>query len=68
MVYLKMKMRSTLEDLQDGVEIWDIRNKNQPQLITTIDEYHPHDIVRYGGYTFLADQDRAFVILDIVGI
>ena len=54
-----------IADLQDGVETWDISNKSQPTLMSTIEEYSPHDIVVRNGYIFLADQDRHFVILDI---
>jgi len=52
-------------DLQNGLEVWDIGNSNNPDLSITLSEYSPHDVVVHNGYVFLADQDRSFVILDI---
>lgn len=56
--------RLCIGDLQQGVEIWDITIMEEPELIETIDEYSPHDLVVNNGSIFLADQDRNFVILD----
>lgn len=53
-----------IADLQQGLEIWDINDKKNPVLLTTLEEYAPHDIQVLDGIIFLADQDRSFVILD----
>lgn len=52
-------------DLQNGLEVWEIGNSNNPDLSITLAEYSPHDVVVHNGYVFLADHDRSFVILDI---
>jgi hypothetical protein len=52
-------------DLVNGLELWDISNPTQPFLVTTVEEYSPHDIAVVNGIIYLADQDRSFVILDI---
>ena len=55
-------------DLQDGLEIWNLNEIQNPQLVTVIEEYTSHDLTFKNGYLFLADQDRGFVILDMENI
>ena len=52
-------------DLVNGLEVWEVSDSNQASLITTLQEYSPHDIVVKNDIVFLADQDRSFVILEI---
>ncbi len=56
--------RLYIGDLQEGVEIWDVSILEKPEIIETIAEYAPHDLVFSNGKIFLADQDRDFVIIE----
>ena len=50
-------------DLQQGIEIWDAIDMENPVLLETIDEYTTHGLTARDDLIFLADQDRGFVIL-----
>ena len=50
-------------DLQQGIEIWDITDIQNPVLSETIGKYAPHDLTARDNLIFLADQDRGFVVL-----
>jgi hypothetical protein len=55
-----------IADLQEGVELYDVRDPARPQLIGRAENYAPHDITASGGYAYLADQDKGLVILEYV--
>lgn len=51
-------------DLKEGIEFYDISNLQSPVLIAQDHRYAPHDVFYDGQYTYLADQDSGFVILE----
>ena len=51
-------------DLQEGVELYDASNPRSPVLIAQDPAYAPHDVFFDGQYTYLADQDQGFIILE----
>ena len=52
-------------DLQEGIELYDVSNPRSPVLIAQDPAYAPHDVFFDGQTTYLADQDRGFIILEI---
>jgi hypothetical protein len=55
-----------IADLQEGVELYDVRDPGHPRLIARAENYAPHDITFDGQYAYLADQDKGLVILEYV--
>jgi hypothetical protein len=51
-------------DLQEGAQLIDISDPSAPQKIKEYTDTVPHDIFYDGEYVYLADQDRALIILD----
>ncbi len=52
-----------IADLQQGVELWDNSDINNPLLLKTGMDYAPHDIAAKNDLILFADQDKGFVIL-----
>jgi hypothetical protein len=53
-------------DLKEGVKLYDVSNPRSPVLIAQDPGYAPHDVFFDGQYTYLADQDKGFIILEYV--
>ncbi|MFX0113284.1 MAG: LVIVD repeat-containing protein [Candidatus Hodarchaeota archaeon] len=51
-------------DLQEGAQLLDISDPSTPQKIKEYTDTMPHDIFHDGEYIYLADQDKALIILD----
>jgi hypothetical protein len=51
-------------DLQDGVEVLDIRNPESPQMIAGAARYGVHGVTHRGKYVYVTTGNRGFIIFE----
>jgi len=53
-----------LADLQEGAKLLNVTDPENPTIIAEYENAAPHDVYYDGVYTYLADQDKEFILID----